>query len=46
MKFITKLEKKFGKYAIKNLPLVLTLLFAFNYIFSVAAPNEIGRAHV
>ena len=39
MKFITKLEKKFGKYAIKNLPLVLTLLFAFNYIFSVAAPN-------
>ncbi len=39
MKFLEKLEKKFGKYSIRNLPLILTLLFAFNYIFSVAAPD-------
>ena len=39
MNFIYKLEKKLGKYSIKNLPLILALLFAFNYLLSVAAPD-------
>lgn len=39
MKFLYKLEKKFGKYSIKNLPIILALLFAFNYLLSVAAPD-------
>ena len=39
MKFLYKLEKKFGKFSIRNLPLVLALLFAFNYLLSVAAPD-------
>ncbi len=39
MNFLYKLERKFGKYTIKNLPLVLTVLFVFNYLLSVAAPD-------
>ncbi|MBQ7706241.1 MAG: hypothetical protein IJT72_00500, partial [Lachnospiraceae bacterium] len=39
MKFLYKLENKFGKHSIKNLPLILALLFAFNYLLSVAAPD-------
>ena len=39
MNFLYKLEKNFGKYSIRNLPLILALLFAFNYLLSAAAPD-------
>ena len=43
MKTLYKLEKKFGKYSIKNLPLILALLFAFNYLLSAAAPDVYSK---
>ena len=39
MKFIYKLEAKFGRFSIKNLPLFLALLFAFNYFLNVISPD-------
>ena len=39
MKWINRLERKFGKYAIRNLPLIMILLEAVGYTLSVVAPN-------
>lgn len=39
MKLLNKLERRFGKYAIRNLPLIMILLEAVGYTLSVAAPN-------
>ena len=39
MKFLYKLEKKFGKYAIKNLSIYIVGCFVIGYILSILAPN-------
>ncbi len=39
MKFTGNFEKKFGKYAIKNLSLVLIICYACGYVFELTAPG-------
>ena len=39
MKFTSNFEKKFGKYAIKNLSMVLIICYACGYLIQMAAPN-------
>lgn len=39
MKFTSNFEKKFGKYAIKNLSLVLIICYACGYVFELTAPG-------
>ena len=39
MKFTGNFEKKFGKYAIKNLSLVLIICYACGYVFELIAPG-------
>lgn len=39
MKFLYKLEAKYGKYAIKNLSLYLVIIFALSYVFELLLPD-------
>lgn len=39
MKLMNKLDRKFGKYAIRNLPLIMIILEAIGYTLSMVAPN-------
>ena len=39
MKLMNRLERKFGKYAIRNLPLIMIILEAIGYTLSLVAPN-------
>lgn len=39
MKFLNKMERKFGRYAIYNLPAVIIALYAAGYILSVFTPE-------
>ena len=39
MKFLNKLERKFGKYAIPNLPLALVVFFGIGYLISFVSPE-------
>lgn len=39
MKFTSNFEKKFGKYAIKNLSLILIICYACGYVFELTAPG-------
>lgn len=39
MKFTSNFEKKFGKYAIRNLSLVLIICYACGYVFELTAPG-------
>lgn len=39
MKFLNKLERKFGRYAIRNISMVLILCYAAGYIFQLVNPN-------
>ena len=39
---MSKLERKFGKYAIRNLPLIMILMEAIGYTLSVVAPNVLN----
>ena len=41
MKFLNKMERKFGKYAIRNLPLIMIGLEVVGYTLSVVAPNSL-----
>lgn len=41
MKFLNKLERKFGKYAIKNISLVLIICYAMGYMLSLLSPPSI-----
>lgn len=53
MKFLYKLERKFGKYSIRNLSFVLICCYAVGYVLQLVSPGmltwmtlKIGRAHV
>lgn len=39
MKFLYKLESKYGKYAIKNLSLYIVIIFAFSYFLALLLPD-------
>ena len=39
MNFLNKMERKFGKYAIRNLPLVIVICFAIGYFLVGFAPE-------
>lgn len=39
MKWMNKLERKFGKYAIQNLMFYVIILYAVGFVFSIIAPN-------
>lgn len=39
MKFIAKMERKFGKYSIKNLPLIVSICFMLGYIIYGFVPQ-------
>lgn len=41
MNWIYKMEKKFGKYAIPNLPLVIAIVYAAGFIMEYFVPNMI-----
>lgn len=41
-KFLAKMERKFGKYAIRNLPLYTTIIYAAGYIMSMLWPDIYG----
>ncbi len=38
MKFFTKFENKFGRYSIKNLPLIIIILYAIGYVIQIFQP--------
>ncbi len=42
MKFLNKLERRFGKYAIRNLPAVIIALYAAGYLISMFMPNVLN----
>ena len=42
MKLLEKMERKIGKYAIPNLPLIMILMEAVGYTLSVVAPNVLN----
>lgn len=42
MKLINRLERKFGRYAIRNLPAIMIGLYAAGYLLSVFAPDILG----
>jgi hypothetical protein len=42
MNILSKMERKFGKYAIRNLPLIMILLEAVGYTLGVVAPNVLN----
>ena len=42
MKLMNKMERKFGKYAIRNLPLIMILMEAIGYTLSMAAPGVLN----
>ena len=42
MKLMNRLERKFGKYAIRNLPLIMIILEAIGYTLSLVAPNVLN----
>lgn len=39
MNFLNKMERKFGKYAIRNLPLIIVICFAIGYMLVGFAPE-------
>ncbi len=39
MKFINKMERKFGKYALQNLPAIMIGLYAAGYLLTFIAPD-------
>lgn len=39
MKFLYKLERKFGRYAIRNISMALILCYAAGYVFELVNPN-------
>ena len=39
--FLSKMERKFGKYAIRNLPLYLMICYAFGYLMNFIKPEWI-----
>ena len=39
MKWMNKLERKFGKYAIPNLMYYIIILYALGFIFNMIAPG-------
>lgn len=39
LKFLYKLERKYGKYAIKNLALYIAIVFTLSYFFQLLLPN-------
>lgn len=39
MNFLNKMERKFGKYAIRNLPLIIVICFAIGYLLVGFAPD-------
>lgn len=43
MRFVYKLEKKFGRYAIKNLPVVMTAVLAIGYFLVMFAPAATAK---
>ena len=40
-RFLAKMERKFGKYAIRNLPLYLIICYAFGYLMNYVKPEWI-----
>lgn len=42
MNFLNKMERKWGKYAIRNLPAVIIALYVAGYILSVFQPEILG----
>ncbi len=39
MDFLNKLERKYGKYAIRNLPIIMIALYAAGYLIEMMAPQ-------
>ena len=39
MKFLNKMERKFGRYAIPNLPAIIIALYVAGYILAVFQPR-------
>ncbi len=46
MKSPSKFEKKFGKYAIQNLSLMLIICYACGYLFQMLYPNLLNYLFV
>ena len=42
MKFMQSMEKRFGKYAIRNLPSIIIGLYAAGYVLRLTAPNVLN----
>jgi len=42
MNFLNKMERKFGRYAIKNLTLYIILTYVVGYVLDFAVPNVLG----
>lgn len=41
-RFLAKMERKFGKYAIRNLPLFTTIIYAAGYLMTTIWPEVMG----
>ncbi len=46
MKFFTKLENKYGRYAIKNLPIVIIALYVVGYIIQIFQPRLLNYLYL
>ena len=42
MNWFNKLERKFGKYAIPNLPLIIVIIYAFGFLMNLVKPDWIN----
>lgn len=42
MDFLNKMERKYGKYAIRNLPMIIVIVYAAGYVIQWAAPQLLG----
>lgn len=43
MNFVTKLEQKFGKYAIRNLPLYMVIIYAAGYMMNLVSNGRLAN---
>ncbi len=42
MNFLNKMERKYGKYAIRNLPMIIVIVYAIGYLIQWVAPQLFG----
>ena len=42
MNFLNKLERKYGRYAIQNLPMIMVVLYVVGYVIDLFFPSALS----